>query len=82
MNQRRQGKTKKNPAFLVAKEVERGERNLIKEGNARCVFVPQKPFKAVLRSIPLNPLKVDDNDSPLSKNKFKVKIQVSRKETK
>jgi len=28
---------------LIEKEVERGEGNLMKEGNARCVFVPQKP---------------------------------------
>jgi len=59
---------------LVEKEVERGEGNLMKEGNARCVFVPQKPYKTVLRSIPLIPQKVDDNDSPLSNKKFEVKI--------
>jgi len=58
---------------LIEKEVERGEGNLIKEGNARCVFVPQKPYKAVLRSIPLIPQKVDDNDSPLSKTSLKLK---------
>ena len=60
------------PVFLVEKEVERGEGNLMKEGNARCVFVPQKLAKTVLRSIPLIPLKVDENDSPLSKSKLKV----------
>jgi len=34
------------PVFLVEKEVERGEGNLMKEGNARCVFVPQKPWQS------------------------------------
>jgi hypothetical protein len=38
--------------------------------------------KAVLRSIPLIPQKVDENDSPLSKNKLKVKIQLTQKATK
>ena len=46
---------------------------MMKEGNARCVFVPQKPYKAVLRSIPLIHQKVDENDSPLSKSKLKDK---------
>jgi hypothetical protein len=59
---------------LIEKEVQRGEGNLLKEGNARCVFVPQKPDKAVLRSIPLIPRKVDENDSPLSKSKFNLEV--------
>jgi hypothetical protein len=59
---------------LIEKEVERGEGNLMKEGNARCVFVPQKPVKTFLRSIPLIPQKVDDNDSPLSKSQLKSEV--------
>ena len=35
--------------------------------------------KAVLRSIPLIPQKVDDNDSPLSKSKLKLKSNQSRR---
>jgi len=59
---------------LVEKEVERGEGNLMKEGNARCVFVPQKPDATVLRSIPLIPPMLMKNDSPLSKSQLKSEV--------
>jgi len=42
-HQRREKFQKVFPVFLIEKEVERREGNLMKEGNARCVFVPQKP---------------------------------------
>ena len=79
MNQKRQEKKEKNPVFLIEKKVQRGDGNLIKEGNARCVFVPQKLVKTILWSIPLIPQKVDDNDSPLSKSKFKTEVSQKRK---
>ena len=48
----------------------------MKEGKQDVFLFHKNLDKAVLRSIPLISPKVDDNDSPLSKSKLKVKIQL------
>jgi len=40
---------------LIEREDQRGEWNLIKEGNARCVFVPQKLTKLSYGAFPSFP---------------------------
>jgi hypothetical protein len=65
------------------KPMQKSRRKSYSKRGMQDVFLFHKNVdKDVLRSIPLIPLKVDDNESPLSKSKFKVKIQITQKKAK
>ena len=80
MNQKRQEKLKKNPVFFIKKKVQRGEGNLIKEGNARCVFVPQKLTKLSYGAFPSFPERLMKM-IPLFQKQVQVRIQSQNLDT-